>query len=330
MINVPPFRGGEAVFLLLLRQSFGVALPRAIASLFWFLQDAFVVMALAAIVWPGIPRCSRPGGGRVLLTGLVAAALGAGAHAWGEASGFTAKARQRCATPLPKAPRHARFGWLWTIANWTVKLAAQAWLLAALIPRRPRHRRRRRPGGPNSPPSCPSRAWPVSAPTKPAPPPRCCPAACPSPTACRWPWRCTFRDRLRRQLLAPSPGFFPAGEAPKPTAAPSPAYNPLRLPPRRRAPVLQPNSHHDRIDPALPFRRPRRTFRLTCPPPPVGGGPLYNEEDNVDPLLERIHLALNPYPYPWEVVIVDDGSVRQHRAQPRKAAKRMAPRASWR
>ena len=26
--------------------------------------------------------------------------------------------------------------------------------------------------------------------------------------------------------------------------------------------------------------------------------PLYNEEDNVDPLLERIHLALNPYPYP--------------------------------
>ena len=55
MINVVPFRGGEAAFPLLLRQSFGVALPRAIASLFWFrLQDAFVVMALAAIVWPGI------------------------------------------------------------------------------------------------------------------------------------------------------------------------------------------------------------------------------------------------------------------------------------
>ena len=55
MINVVPFRGGEAAFPLLLRQSFGVALPRAIASLFWFrLQDAFVVMALAAIVWPGV------------------------------------------------------------------------------------------------------------------------------------------------------------------------------------------------------------------------------------------------------------------------------------
>ena len=55
MINVVPFRGGEAAFPLLLRQNFGVPLPRAIASLFWFrLQDAFVVMALAAIVWPGV------------------------------------------------------------------------------------------------------------------------------------------------------------------------------------------------------------------------------------------------------------------------------------
>lgn len=49
MINVVPFRGGEAAFPLLLRQSFGVALPRAIASLFWFrLQDAFVVKPLAS------------------------------------------------------------------------------------------------------------------------------------------------------------------------------------------------------------------------------------------------------------------------------------------
>jgi hypothetical protein len=44
MMNVVPFRGGEAAFPLLLRQSFGIPLPRAIASLFWFrLQDAFVV-----------------------------------------------------------------------------------------------------------------------------------------------------------------------------------------------------------------------------------------------------------------------------------------------
>ncbi|NTV09946.1 MAG: glycosyltransferase family 2 protein [Zoogloea sp.] len=36
--------------------------------------------------------------------------------------------------------------------------------------------------------------------------------------------------------------------------------------------------------------------------------PLYNEEENVAPLLERMHLALGPYPYPWEVLLVDDGS----------------------
>jgi len=36
--------------------------------------------------------------------------------------------------------------------------------------------------------------------------------------------------------------------------------------------------------------------------------PMYNEADNVAPLLERIHLALGPYPWPWEVVLVDDGS----------------------
>ncbi len=36
--------------------------------------------------------------------------------------------------------------------------------------------------------------------------------------------------------------------------------------------------------------------------------PMYNEAENVEPLLERIHLALGPYPWPWEVLLVDDGS----------------------
>ncbi|MDR3087224.1 MAG: glycosyltransferase family 2 protein [Azoarcus sp.] len=36
--------------------------------------------------------------------------------------------------------------------------------------------------------------------------------------------------------------------------------------------------------------------------------PLFNEVENVAPLLERIHLALDAYPCPWEVVLVDDGS----------------------
>ncbi|OOG26402.1 glycosyltransferase [Thioalkalivibrio denitrificans] len=36
--------------------------------------------------------------------------------------------------------------------------------------------------------------------------------------------------------------------------------------------------------------------------------PMYNEEENVPPLLERVHEVLGDYPYPWEIVLVDDGS----------------------
>jgi len=36
--------------------------------------------------------------------------------------------------------------------------------------------------------------------------------------------------------------------------------------------------------------------------------PVYNEEDNVAPLVKRMHTALNQYPQPWELIIVDDGS----------------------
>jgi hypothetical protein len=117
-----------------------------------------------------------------------------------------------------ESTRHARFGWLWTIANWTVKLAAQAWLLAALIPA----------GldigaagalGPSSPPSCRSRAWPVSAPTKPAPPP-----LLPSGVPLASGLQVALALHLFVIACAVSSGaiawLFPAGEAPKPTAAP--------------------------------------------------------------------------------------------------------------
>ncbi len=36
--------------------------------------------------------------------------------------------------------------------------------------------------------------------------------------------------------------------------------------------------------------------------------PLYNERDNVAPLLAGIHEALATYPHPWELIVVDDGS----------------------
>jgi glycosyltransferase involved in cell wall biosynthesis len=36
--------------------------------------------------------------------------------------------------------------------------------------------------------------------------------------------------------------------------------------------------------------------------------PLYNEEDNVAPLLQGVHEALAGYGHPWELILVDDGS----------------------
>lgn len=36
--------------------------------------------------------------------------------------------------------------------------------------------------------------------------------------------------------------------------------------------------------------------------------PLYNESENVQPLVERIHASLGDYTSPWELILVDDGS----------------------
>jgi hypothetical protein len=134
MVNIVPFRGGEAAFPILLGRLFGTPLGRALASLFWFrLQDAFVVLALAILVWPGLAPVLRAAG----LAAVVALALGLPrwarrAHDW-HAGGRWQARLGKLRDAFAASTRHARFGWLWTIANWSVKLAAQAWLLAAVL-----------------------------------------------------------------------------------------------------------------------------------------------------------------------------------------------------
>ncbi|MDR1425354.1 MAG: flippase-like domain-containing protein [Azoarcus sp.] len=133
-VNVVPFRGGEAAFPLLLGKVFGTPLTRALASLFWFrLQDALVVAVVALAVWPELPLALRGAGMSALV--LFAWALPRWArrpHDWAERGAFAGKlARLRDA--FAESARHARLGWFWTVANWSVKLAAQAWLLAALL-----------------------------------------------------------------------------------------------------------------------------------------------------------------------------------------------------
>ena len=129
-VNIVPFRGGEVAFPVLLGKFFGTPLTRALASLFWFrLQDALVVVVVAVMVWPGLPLLLRLAGVAALIT--FAWALPRWAHRPLRPSGKGRLARLRVA--FAQSTRHARFGWLWTIANWSVKLAAQAWLLAALL-----------------------------------------------------------------------------------------------------------------------------------------------------------------------------------------------------
>lgn len=53
--------------------------------------------------------------------------------------------------------------------------------------------------------------------------------------------------------------------------------------------------------------------------------PLYDEAENVEPLLERIHLALAPYPWPWEVILVDDGSSDATPAELQRCARKYGP-----
>ncbi|GHT87774.1 glycosyl transferase [Betaproteobacteria bacterium] len=53
-------------------------------------------------------------------------------------------------------------------------------------------------------------------------------------------------------------------------------------------------------EPYIPAGLPEHTLSVVVP--------MYNEAENVEPLLERIELALGRYLWPWEVVLVDDGS----------------------
>ncbi len=134
MVNVVPFRGGEAAFPVLLRRTFGTPLPRALASLLWFrLQDALVVGMVAVVVWPGLPLAARIAG----VFGLIGFAWALprwarSKHDWAE-RGALAGQMAKLRDAFGESTRHARYGWLWTVSNWSVKLAAQAWLLAALL-----------------------------------------------------------------------------------------------------------------------------------------------------------------------------------------------------
>ena len=70
-------------------------------------------------------------------------------------------------------------------------------------------------------------------------------------------------------------------------------------------------------DPQIPDNMPEHTLSIVVP--------MYNESENVEPLLARIHLALDGYPCPWEVVLVDDGSSDATPVELARCAKHFGP-----
>ncbi|QID17868.1 glycosyltransferase family 2 protein [Nitrogeniibacter mangrovi] len=70
-------------------------------------------------------------------------------------------------------------------------------------------------------------------------------------------------------------------------------------------------------EPSIPANLPEHSLSIVVP--------MYNEAENVAPLLERIHLALGPYPWPWEVILVDDGSSDDTPAELERCAKQYGP-----
>lgn len=134
-INILPFRSGEATFPILLNRWFGVPSTRAVVALLWLrIQDAFVVLALGAFVIPGLHPALR-----ALWIAAVAVAAWA-IPAWarqhpetGPKTGKLANTVARVRSALAESTRRHARGWLWSLGNWSVKLAAEAWLLAALL-----------------------------------------------------------------------------------------------------------------------------------------------------------------------------------------------------
>lgn len=135
MINILPFRSGEAAFPVLLNRWFNIPSTRAVVSLLWLrIQDAFVVLALAAFVWPGLSPVLR-----ALWIGAVVVAawfipVWAAHHPELEAhAGRFTKTIHKVREALAESTQSHGRGWLWTLANWSLKLLAEAWLVAALL-----------------------------------------------------------------------------------------------------------------------------------------------------------------------------------------------------
>ncbi|MFP4154875.1 MAG: lysylphosphatidylglycerol synthase domain-containing protein [Halothiobacillaceae bacterium] len=142
MNNLLPMRAGEISFPVLMQRYFAIRPARSVSVLLWFrLLDLHAILALAAAAlllgldapawfWPiWIASLPVP----LLVYWLRAPLL---ARLQGRAGRLTEKLRTALESlPHSRGPLARAFVWTW--ANWLVKLAGLAWVLQALLPMPP-------------------------------------------------------------------------------------------------------------------------------------------------------------------------------------------------
>jgi hypothetical protein len=131
-VNLLPMRGGELALPWLLHRAAGVPVARGTATLVWLrVQDAVVLAVLALAGWPGIEPWLRGASMAALAGGIVLMAA-----ITRRLEGDAAQVRtgwRRWAAALLAAMNARPATWAWSAANWVIKLAGIALLLAALL-----------------------------------------------------------------------------------------------------------------------------------------------------------------------------------------------------
>jgi uncharacterized membrane protein YbhN (UPF0104 family) len=136
-VNLLPMRAGELSFPWLASRELGMPVARAVACLLWMrVQDVVVLALLGVLIWPGLPWAWR-------VAGLLLMACGWWGLTWlsrqwyarhpgHQASGKLAGIMFKLRDALLEPEHHHPLAWLATLANWSLKLAAGASLLAAV------------------------------------------------------------------------------------------------------------------------------------------------------------------------------------------------------
>lgn len=138
-INLLPMRAGELSFPWLASRELGMPVARAVACLLWMrVQDIVILAVLGLLLWPGLPLWLR---GAALLGLWLAWLSGQKLLQWlldkltassaSKANKVTALL-QRLQQALLDPEHHHPLAWLATLANWSLKLAAGAFLLSAV------------------------------------------------------------------------------------------------------------------------------------------------------------------------------------------------------